>query len=111
MKGISIAIETIIYLILAVVVLSVLLMFFTTLGGQSQHQVQMEYQRNQRCGQYTMYDTKCESVENNFPKNIQGRGKILEELAKACKYLQFDQCNSDTATIECIKNCCLGCPK
>jgi hypothetical protein len=109
MKGISIAMETIVYVILAVMVLSVLLFFFTSLGGDSQRRVQMEQQRLQACGQYTMYDVKCESIDK-FPTNIHNRNDVLKSIGEACKFLQYDQCNAETATIECIKNCCMNCP-
>lgn len=109
MKGISIAMETIVYVILAVMVLSVLLFFFTSMGGQSQNEVQMRSKAIQACGIYTTYDTKCEST-SKLPTNIQNREQILKDIGEACKFLRYDQCNADTATIECIKNCCINCP-
>ena len=60
MKGVSIAMETIIYIILAIIVLTVLLYFLTSQAGPAQTRVELENQRNTLCGKYVKYDPTCQ---------------------------------------------------
>jgi len=115
-KGISIAIETIIYLILGITVLSVLLFFFLTQAGPAQDQFRLEADRNRYCGSYVSKDLLCKG-SNSGPVKI--GAEVLEGIGKACGELNmrfnfnYKGCDSpgSPAGLECIKNCCLTCPK
>ncbi|MEM7819406.1 MAG: hypothetical protein QXD48_01090 [Candidatus Aenigmatarchaeota archaeon] len=109
MKGISLAIETIIFIILGVTVLTVLLFFFTSLGGPTQNEVENQFERNQFCGRYANYDPKCENVDKII--DAKQKEEILKGIGEACKALKVEGCTSIPPSIECIKNCCIHCPK
>lgn len=113
MKGVSLAIETIIYLILAIMVLAVLLLFFLTQAGPAQDQYKLEADRNRYCGTYTSLDFGCagkggqpvDSASQDLRKNI---GTTCKELSRR---FGFAYPCSDIADLTCIKQCCLTCPK
>ncbi|HLD38738.1 MAG TPA: hypothetical protein VJB05_00300 [archaeon] len=112
MKGISMAIETIIYLILAILVLSVLLLFFLSQATPPQDQFALEAKRNSACAAYTTQDFRCVG-ENGQP--LIG-GTIITNIQTSCNELTrrfnggYDKCESGSL-LECIKQCCLTCPK
>ncbi|MEK6888297.1 MAG: hypothetical protein AABX14_05115 [Candidatus Aenigmatarchaeota archaeon] len=112
MKGISMAIETIIYLILAILVLSVLLLFFLSQATPPQDQFALEAKRNSACGAYTIRDFRCAGKDNNpFPS-----GDIPTKIQTACQELTrrfnggYDDCESGPS-LKCIQQCCMTCPK
>ena len=115
MKGVSIAIETIIYLILAITVLSVLLFFFLTQAGPAQDQYTLEAKRQASCGAYTSVDFSCNGV-NGQPKTGQGgvQQKVLDDIGKSCSELSkrfgFAYACQGSADLPCIKSCCITCP-
>lgn len=119
MKGISLAIETIIFIILGVTVLTVLLFFFTSFGGQSQHEFELQQQRHQWCGTYSKYNPTCERGVHDkyFPSSTSDTAKkeILEMIGQACKGLNVPGCTGlgidNKASFECIQSCCLHCPE
>ncbi len=78
-KGISLAIETIVFIILAVTVLSVLLLFFTGTGGPAQTSVELENKRNIICGDYVRNYPKCDSPGTGL--------KDIDKLPDICKKL------------------------
>jgi len=102
MKGISLAIETIIVIILAVTVLSVLLLFFTGTGGPAQNRVMAESQRTLMCGTYTSENPTCNPTATLTTP--------LPNLAKICKSVDVQSCQgtlaSATDTGNCYKDCC-----
>lgn len=115
MKGVSIAIETVIYLILAVTVLSVLLLFFLKIGGPAQDQYTLEATRNTLCGVYTSQDFACVGKGDNPVSGMDP--KKIEELVNTCRELNrrgFAYLCSGPATgsegLKCIQDCCLTCP-
>ncbi|MBI4896186.1 MAG: hypothetical protein HY832_01425 [Candidatus Aenigmarchaeota archaeon] len=102
MKGISIAIETIVYIILAVTVLSILLFFFTSQAGPSRRDLDYQRIRNQYCGVYANQNPTCDQAKD---------AKLTDEITKikdACKNLKICTTQPDH---ECILNCCIFCPK
>ena len=102
MKGVSIAMETIIYIILAVTVLTVLLFFFTSQAGPTQTRVELENKRAQLCGQYAQADFQCDSPQKANPKTV-------SDLVSTCKSLDVPEC--PTNAVNCIQRCCITCPK
>ncbi len=114
MKGISIAIETIIYLILAITVLSVLLFFFLSQAGPSQDQFKLEADRSRYCGSYVSKDLTCAGKDGGPVSGLQPG--LVEKIKKTCLELNrrfnFAYCQGDKARdLECIRDCCLTCPK
>ena len=111
MKGISIAIETIVYLILAITVLSVLLLFFLTQAGPAQDQYTLEAKRDRFCGAYATKDFACVG-KNNQPADVQP--EVLNGIQSACNELTrrfnagYSECQG-SATLRCIQQCCLTC--
>jgi len=115
MKGVALAIETIIYIILGVTVLTVLLFFFTQMGGQSQHEFEMQQTRHQWCGTYSQYNPTCEkSIHDTHFSGATSdtkKDEILSKIGSACKGLNIPYCTSNTASFQCIQSCCLHCPE
>ena len=114
MKGISIAIETIIYLILAITVLSVLLFFFLSQAGPSQDQFKLEADRNRFCGSYVSKDLTCAGKDGAPLTDVQSG--IVTKIRSTCEELNrrfnFNYCKGDnTGDLKCIRDCCLTCPK
>ena len=114
-KGISIAIETIIYLILGITVLSVLLFFFLTQAGPAQDQFRLEADRNRYCGSYVSKDLLCKGsggkVVSIGPEVLNGIGTACGELNRRFNF-DYKECSPGSpASLTCIKNCCLTCPK
>jgi len=114
MKGIAIAVETIVYLILAVTVMTVALMFFLSQGGKAQTDFEIEAARSSACASYQYYDPQCTNTDSaKIPKQIQ------KDLNTACaKYSERRnlelRCVSGAETIgdiKCVQQCCLACPQ
>lgn len=116
MKGISIAIETIIYLILGVTVLSIALFFFLTQAGPAQDQIKLETDRNNYCGSYVSIDFTCSGGTGPGGVKPGVTTDLLTKLGKACGDLKRAagfafNCDGSAATIECIRTCCITCPQ
>ena len=111
MKGISIAIETIVYLILAITVLSVLLLFFLTQAGPAQDQYTLEAKRGRFCGAYATKDFACVGKDN---QPVEVDPKVLEGIRSACTELTrrfnagYTECQGSDM-LKCIQKCCLTC--
>ena len=103
MKGVSIALETIIYIILAVMVLTVLLFFFTSQASPAQNRVELEKKRAQLCGKYIQYDNRCDQLS-------QVPATIATDLLGVCGKLDVRQCGAGGNNKDCIQYCCLECP-
>lgn len=97
MKGVSLAIETIIFIILAVTVLSVLLLFFTTVGTPPQNAIELEQKRVTMCGEYIRIWPHCDQLDNRFSN--------AAILANVCGKLKAANCDG-TASSNCFAECC-----
>jgi|GEM_PF-2217004 len=110
-KGVAIAIETVIFIILAVVVLTVLLLFFNTQAGTAQDKFKREAERTEFCRQYVQYDPACGNRDEVTGPN---RATILKGINEACGGLNVPNCqrgSEQEASPECIRNCCsIFCP-
>lgn len=113
MKGISIAIETIVYLILAVAVLSVLLPFFLMNATPGITQIELERQKNEYCTGYATNDPTCTGKNGNPVDTV--KQDVINNIRTTClelnRHFSFSyKCDGDMLT--CIKNCCnIACPK
>ena len=109
-KGIAIAMETIVYIILAVLVLAILLYFLTSQAGPAQSEAELQLARAELCLDYTAYDSTCENP-NKIPSNaVTKKNKnLLAELFRVCKAISGTRC-SGQLTPACIQTCCFVCP-
>jgi hypothetical protein len=107
-KGIALATDTIVYIILAVTVLAVLLWFFTSNAGPVETRVDNERLRIDLCGQATRFDPNCDGKADNQADQT-ALDRILStgtnNLVKICKNLNIACSGSD-----CAKKCCMVCP-
>lgn len=117
MKGISLAIETIIYLILAITVLSILLLFFLTQAGPAQDQYTLQAKRDRFCGTYTSLDFGCKGrSEGGTVQPVPVGTEVLNGIRSACVEMKrrfgYPYSNCDTSDyLKCIQQCCLTCPQ
>jgi len=109
MKGIAIAVETIVYLILAVTVMTVALMFFLSQGGKAQTDFEIEAARNSACAAYQYFDPGCTSPSSATPD-------VKKAVSDACKKysdrrgIGLVECNNPD-DVTCVQRCCLACPQ
>jgi hypothetical protein len=104
MKGISIAIETIVYIILAVLVLTILLYFLTSQAGPAQTSIDNERNRDSLCGKYIGKDITCANPEKVDDTNIKS------QLFDVCKKIESFSCKTSLDKT-CIQKCCsIFCP-
>ncbi len=114
MKGISIAIETVVYLILAVTVLSVALFFFLSQAGPAQDQYTLEAKRDRYCMTYVSMDFSCAGGKDGRP--VAGaNADLLKNIGDACSEMKRRfgfpyECNGP-ADLKCIQQCCITCPQ
>ncbi len=106
------AIETVIYLILGVTVLSISLFFFLSQAAPAQDQYKLEADRNKFCGAYVSIDFECKG-DNGAPKGASQ--DVLVGIGKACGELKRRQgfnyaCDGSAANLQCIQSCCYVCP-
>jgi hypothetical protein len=101
MKGISLSIETIIVIILAVSVMTALLMFFNSQWNPFVGQIDYRNVQREQC--YTLVSS------NGFKCSASGvDSKVMDkvkDLGKACQYLKYASC-SGSLSDECLKQCC-----
>jgi hypothetical protein len=114
MKGISIAIETVVYMILAVTVLSVALFFFLSQAGPSQDLYTLESKRDRYCMAYVSMDYGCAGkngkvVDGTSPEVLKNIGSACLEMTRKFSY-SYDACG-ESATLQCIQQCCITCPQ
>jgi hypothetical protein len=105
-KGISLATDTIIYIILAVLVLTVLLFFFTKNAGEADRTVDAQMDRNRYCSEYIQIDRQCDGKAELDNENA--LQTIKPKISAACGELKIQGCPGD---LKCIQNCCIVCPR
>lgn len=108
MKGISIAMETIVYIILAVMVLTILLFFLTSQASPAQTMTELQNKRTQFCGRYTQYDSRCDRLDQ--VRDVPDMVTTVRELLTTCGKLEIPQCGAGGNDQNCIQLCCLMCP-
>lgn len=114
MKGVSLAIETIIVIILAVTVLTVLLYFFRSTQGPAEDAIKLLRLQTNACSAYVFYDERCTgNIIDETLRNQLSNSQILQNIASACSGLSrqhggdYPGCaNQNTASPQCIKECC-----
>ena len=100
--------ETVIYLILAVLVLTVLLTFFLTQEGPAERQIRLEAPRSRSCLVYQT-DGKDLNCLGNNDAPVSTNPRVLVDIGTACRGLnEFGYsypCNT-VADLQCIQGCC-----
>ena len=105
-KGISLAIESIIILILAVSVLSVLMIIFRGKSSELETETDLIIEKNKLCSQYVQFA----GADACTGKNLDKFNK-KNDLISVC--LKNGNCVTDDQSLECIKKCCrmfMSCP-
>jgi hypothetical protein len=103
MKGMSLAIETIVFVILAVTVLSVLLAFFMTTGVPGGDKARMYAEMNELCGKYVRQKPLCNDASGLVDVDT-------TRLIKICQSLGTDVKNgAKQCTTGFDKNCAAAC--
>lgn len=100
MKGMSLSIETIIILILAVIVLAALLIFASPVFTDAQSGTTNEIKRARLCDAYVQDDPKCDGGRDVDAQITIDLKEVCENLGKCQGLSGFD----------CAKDCCLVCP-
>jgi len=113
MKGVSLAIETIIVIILAVSVLTVMLFFFRSNFTPAETIVQLIAKQNNACSGYVFYDYDCDGTANSpLTGNANTEFEnIKTRIAEACDGLNkqrgdYPSCAGASTGNACIKECC-----
>lgn len=100
MKAVGLAIETIIVLILAVTVLSVLLYFFNYFYNPSQTKLDLMNKQKDLCVQYVRIDKTCEEMIDSSEL-----ADIVDKIRDVCSKLDYGECKAGS-DVECVKACC-----
>ena len=103
MKGLSLAIETVVILIVAVVILGILTYFLIT-NSAGLDVINKQRVAAELCGRYVQLgDLECKGTKiNSFSQK--------DELATTCKELEYPGCAGDLNGA-CLKACCNICIK
>ena len=106
-KGISLPINIMVILILAVIVLVVLIGLFFMVAGPTQAEIKARLTQTQVCNAYRNVDVGCDdqTKHDEFAANNE---ELLKELGDACNTLRISGCSSP-ASLTCIQSCCIGC--
>jgi hypothetical protein len=111
MKGIAIAMETIVYIILAVLVLGILIYFLTSQAGPVQNLADNTQKASAYCSLYIQLDSKCTSTtitSNQVIGTYAGNQVTTGKLIEVCGKLGTLDCGSND--LKCIQRCCTVCP-
>ncbi|MCX6815229.1 MAG: hypothetical protein NT120_00055 [Candidatus Aenigmarchaeota archaeon] len=109
MKGVSIAIETIIYLIIAIMVMTVLIFFFMSQATPVENTFQWTQDQTRLCGQYLKLDSVCAGDGSGGLKP--GTDTLVSTLVGVCAKLNTKDClPGGLNKLNCIQNCCIICP-
>lgn len=112
MRGITLAIETIIVVILAVSVLTILLFFFRSNYSDAETTVALINKQSTGCTGYIFYDPECDAqdIRNGLDT------EILDKIATACSGLNkirgdYASCAGKTTLslpgdAACVQDCC-----
>ena len=111
MKGISLAIDTTMIIILALIVLVVLIGILFMVSPGFIETIKAESTRASNCAAYLRTDDNCDLKEyDNFIKDSNNEKLVMvKELGTACSALRISGCSKDTASRDCIRACCIGC--
>ena len=104
MKGISLSIETIVILILAVIILAALLIFISPIFTETQSGTTNELKRARLCDAYVQEDPKCNGVGSVD-------SQITTDLKNVCENLGKCDSLSGVSGADCARDCCIVCPE
>ncbi len=106
MKGISLAIETVVILIIAIVILGILTYFLIGQSLPGLDKIKMQQDAAALCASYVQIDTDCSGTSTEINKFSDKTA-----FAKLCKDLGHASC-SGILNEACLKQCCSTlCPK
>lgn len=113
-KGIAIATDTIIYIILGVTVLTVLLFFLTTNYAPVEDRVKLERDRAQFCDSYVRIDPDCDGRADTGERGVGDQSSldsVKSKLDPVCTKLNVPAKCTGGGTTCLISNCCAVCPR
>lgn len=110
MKGLSLPIQAVVFLIIAALVLTSMIMFYLSSGGGSQQNIANIAKQTDLCQQYTRHDLRCEDVDLFYDDFDDPRisTEIMVKIVEVCENLGNVECTSVSpdASLECIQVCC-----
>ncbi|HLD49085.1 MAG TPA: hypothetical protein VJB11_01875 [archaeon] len=117
-KGVSLSIETIIVLILAISVLGVLLFYFNKEASSTQSVTSMMREITNRCSDYIRLDPGCSGKYAGYgdekKSNEAEAKKIKDGIIVICKRFskateKYPKCQESGKDDECFRQCCPFC--
>ena len=100
MKGISLSIETIVVIVLAVIVLTALLAFFLGIWNPNANEAQLQADKTRLCGRYSSLYPDCDNIGTDSED-------LRRNISSVCSRLGFSSCfGGSPASISCIEQCC-----
>lgn len=125
LKGVSLSIETIIVLILAISVMGVLLYYFNSTTGPPINEAKLLADISNKCSDYAMLDPKCngsfgslsgERKSDAEKKAAPVKTEVLilcKKFAEVSKKVLYNVCKSekDDDKYKCLQICCPFCPR
>lgn len=121
-KGVSLALETVIVLILAITVLTVLTFFFNKQFGESSSTIDLLNGQRDACAAYVRQDSRCSQEGYSKVSSLSTKEfkDILLKISyycgkqqgyRYCSCTSSDWANCKAASKECVFECCqLVCP-
>src|SRR3989344_8754875 len=103
MKGVSLSIETIVILILAVIVLAAMLIFLSGTTNPAAETLRATRIQTESCAAYVRNDPDCTDI------GIQDVAvDVKQNIAEACNILQgYNECRGKSqADTACVRGCC-----
>jgi hypothetical protein len=100
MKGVSLAMETIVVIVIAVLVLVALIAFFLGVFPGAESQTQLVARQTNLCGIYIHDDPDC-----NSPSDVTNY-EVKKELAEVCSELGYPCTENSLADAVCVSHCC-----
>ncbi|MFH1421079.1 MAG: hypothetical protein ABIG30_03925 [Candidatus Aenigmatarchaeota archaeon] len=119
MKALSLSIETVIVLIIAVIILGILTYFIMNMAKPGLDKMKWQQDASLACGRYIKFDETCTDVPSpsDCTANEQNALKLdacaaINILKDVCNKLEYSSCTGGTPSVNCIKQCCsVVCPK
>ncbi|MFH0949308.1 MAG: hypothetical protein V1802_02365 [Candidatus Aenigmatarchaeota archaeon] len=117
MKGVSLAIETIVFIIIAVTVMSSLLVYFRMISIPTEDFTKLTERQAVYCSAYARFDGSCDGLtadkKGEAEETLKGLADTCKRLADANKGGGYPQCKGKTTLdptkigdINCIRSCC-----
>ncbi|MBI5347104.1 MAG: hypothetical protein HZB66_00660 [Candidatus Aenigmarchaeota archaeon] len=108
MKGFTLAVDTVVIIVVAGVVLLVILAFFKGSGSQGASQANLQQERTTICREYVQMDLNCDGTADDSSaagKLKETRKKVVDICAKLGGYASCDDEKKGVVS-GCVHDCC-----